>query len=281
MELHRLKKALNRIPVRSESLAGGCIADVCRVDFEDGGKLVVKSGKTGMGLSLEGEMLEYLASRSRLPVPEVIFCEDDLLIMTYIECDSPLTSIAQEHAADLLANLHDIKVKRFGFKKDTVIGSLRQPNSWTNNWLEFFRDYRLIYMAKEAFRVGKLNKSSLSRIENLAANLDRWLISPSRASLIHGDMWGGNILCKDDRIAAFVDPAIYYGDPEIELAFSTLFGTFGQRFFNRYQEHRPLSPGFFEERRDIYNLYPLLIHLILFGGSYEVKLEKILTRYGF
>ena len=281
MEFDRLKSVLSRTPVKSEPLTGGCIANVFRVDFDDGEKVVVKSSKTGTGLDLEAEMLQYLGSRSRLPVPEVIFCEDDLLIMTYLECDGSVTPVAQEHAADLLADLHSIQTDKFGFEKDTVIASLRQPNLWTNNWIEFFRDHRLVYMAEEAFRSGQLDISLLSRIEKLGANLERWLTEPSRASLIHGDMWGGNILCKDDRIVAFVDPAIYYGDPEIELAFSTLFGTFDQRFFSRYQEHIPLLPGFFEERRDLYNLYPLLVHLKLFGGSYALRLDQTLIQFGF
>ena len=93
-------------------------------------------------------------------------------------------------------------------------------------------------------------------------------------------MWSGNVLTKDGRIAGFVDPAIYYADSEIELAFSTLFSTFGDAFFRRYDELRPLRPGFFEERRDLYNLYPLLVHVRLFGGSYVGSVERALARYG-
>ena len=281
VEFDRLKSALNRTPVRSEPLSGGCIANVFRVEFDNGEKVVVKSSTMGTGLGIEGEMLEYLGSRSRLPVPKVLFCEDDLLVMTYIECGDQITPVAQEHAADLLVGLHGIQTDKFGFDKDTVIASLRQPNLWTDSWVVFFRDHRLVYMAEKAFKLGQLKKSLLSRLEKLAANLDHWLIEPPRASLIHGDLWSGNILCKNDRIVAFVDPAIYFGDPEVELAFSTLFGTFGQRFFGRYQEQMPLLPGFFEERRDIYNLYPLLVHVSLFGASYTARLERTLIKFGF
>ena len=162
MEFDRLKSVLSRTPVKSEPLTGGCIANVFRVDFDDGEKVVVKSSKTGTGLDLEAEMLQYLGSRSRLPVPEVIFCEDDLLIMTYIECGDRITPVAQEHAADLLVGLHGIQTDKFGFDKDTVIASLRQPNLWTDSWIDFFRDYRLVYMAEEAFKLGQLKKSLLS-----------------------------------------------------------------------------------------------------------------------
>jgi fructosamine-3-kinase len=110
--------------------------------------------------------------------------------------------------------------------------------------------------------------------------LPRWLDDGSPPSLVHGDMWTGNVLCKGGRIAAFIDPAVYYADAEIELAFSTLFGTFGEAFFDRYREHRPLQPGFFEARRDLYNLYPLLVHVRLFGGSYVGSVERTLRQFG-
>jgi fructosamine-3-kinase len=114
----------------------------------------------------------------------------------------------------------------------------------------------------------------LARVEKLCGQLDRWITAPDAPRLIHGDMWTGNVLVKGGRIAAFVDPALYYADPEIELAFATLFGTFGDSFFRRYGELRPIRPGFFEARRGLYNLYPLLVHVRLFGGSYLQDVAK-------
>lgn len=119
-----------------------------------------------------------------------------------------------------------------------------------------------------------------ARIERLAARLDEWLVEPAAPALIHGDMWDGNIVHQDGRITGFIDPAIYCADPEIELAFATLFNTFGPAFFDRYQAPRPLAPGFFEARRDIYNLYPLLVHVRLFGAGYVGAVERTLARFG-
>ena len=118
-----------------------------------------------------------------------------------------------------------------------------------------------------------------ARLETLAGQLERWLTEP-RPALIHGDLWGGNVLAASGRISGFIDPAIYYADAEIELAFSTLFNTFGKAFFSHYNELRPLAPGFFEERRDLYNLYPLLVHVRLFGGGYVGSVERTLKRFG-
>jgi fructosamine-3-kinase len=101
----------------------------------------------------------------------------------------------------------------------------------------------------------------LLRHPNRARRLDDWIAEPNRPSLIHGDAWGGNVLIHRDRVAAFVDPAIYFADAEIELAFGTLFATFGEEFFRRYVEHRPLAPGFFELRRDLKFFPP--VHAVL------------------
>ncbi len=135
-------------------------------------------------------------------------------------------------------------------------------------------------MGGQALAAGRLPKRLMGRLEALAGRLERWLEEPEHPSLIHGDVWTGNVLCRRGRVAGFVDPAIYYAHAEIELAFSTLFGTFSGTFFARYGEIRPLRPGFFEERLDLYNLYPLLVHVRLFGGSYAASVERTLKRFG-
>lgn len=273
----RIEAALGQRPVRAAALSGGCIADIKRVDLANGETVVVKWGGD---LATEADMLRYLAAHSDLPVPGVIHAEDDLLIMEFVETRGGMTGDAEEHAADLIADLHGVTTDQFGHARDTLIGPLAQPNPWTESWRDFFAEHRLMYMGRLAVEAGRWNATGLARLETLAGRLDRWIDEPEKASLIHGDLWGGNVLTRDGRIAAFIDPAIYYADPEIELAFSTLFGTFGDRFFARYRERRPLAPGFFEERRDLYNLYPLLVHARLFGGGYAAQVESTLTRFG-
>jgi len=267
-------------PVRTRAMGGGCVADVRRIDLADGGALVAKLGGPGSGLALEGFMLRYLAEHGALPVPEVLHADDDLLLMTWIETDGGITAGAQADAGELLAALHDVTADTFGFERDTLIGGLAQPNPWTTSWLAFFRDHRLLHMGRQALDAGRLPAGTMTRIETLAGRLERWIEEPAAPSLIHGDLWTGNVLCRAGRIAGFVDPAIYYADAEIELAFSTLFGTFGDAFFESYRRRRPLRPGFFEQRRDLYNLYPLLVHVRLFGGSYVGSVERTLARFG-
>lgn len=261
-------------------LTGGCIAEVLRVELDGGGALVAKIAEpdTG-GLALEARMLRYLAEHTDLPVPAVLRGDDGLLLIEFIESSGGLDANAQAHAAELLAELHGVTAPTFGFDWDTLIGPLPQPNPWSEDWRDFFRDQRLLYMGRLALDVGRLPAASFAGLERLCGKLDRYIESGGRPSLIHGDVWGGNVLARDGRIAAFVDPAIYFADAEIELAFSTLFGTFGDAFFARYREIRPLAPGFFEVRRDLYNLYPLLVHTRLFGGGYAADVARILTRF--
>ena len=278
---HVIEEALGMAPVRSRPLAGGCVGDVVQLSMPDGARLVAKFGDPGAHLDLEGWMLRYLRDHTDLPVPRVLFQADQLLIMEHLPSGGAITGDAQRHGAELLAALHGITQTTFGLEKDTMIGGLHQPNPATKSWVDFFRDQRLMYMGGEAVNAGRLPAAMMARVEALCEKLDQWLTEPSAPSLIHGDMWSGNVLCAAGRITGLIDPAIYYADPEIELAFATLFSTFGDAFFSRYAELRPMADRFFEERRDLYNLYPLLVHVRLFGESYVGSVDATLARYGF
>jgi len=278
----RIRSLTGHKPDLISPLSGGCVGDVYQVSMPNDRDLVAKVGDANSGLKLEGRMLDYLARRSPLPVPQVVFSDDTLLLMTLLESGGGLGVGVQEHGAELVAALHAVTTDQgFGFDYDTVIGGLHQPNPWTASWLDFFCDQRLLYMGSEAERAGRLPTQVLIRLKNFAAHLDRWLDEPDQPSLLHGDMWTGNVLSAGGRISGFVDPALYFGHAEIELAFTTMFGTFSDAFFDRYGEIRPIKPGFFEERRDIYNLYPLLVHVRLFGGQYVTSVEHTLNRFGF
>jgi fructosamine-3-kinase len=274
----RLEQVLGARPNRVSPLSGGCIGDVSLAEMPDGSRMVVKSAGASGTLDLEGWMLRYLAERSRLPVPRVIHAEPTLLVMEFVEGESRFERDAERHAAELLAELHEITSERYGLERDTLIGGLHQPNSTTVSWVEFFREQRLLFMAQEASDAGRLPARVLDRVRRLADKLSDLIGEPAPPSLIHGDVWTTNVLARDGRITAFLDPAVYYADREIELAFITLFGTFGRAFFERYAERRPIRAGFFETRRDLYNLYPLLVHVRLFGGGYVPQVEGILSR---
>lgn len=252
-------------------------AYIYRVTTSKGENFVIKA--SARGLEVEAFMLKYLKTTANLPVPEIYYSNDHVIVMQFMSPDWHLDDATQINAARHIAALHSIRADRYGFERDTSLSSLRQPNPYEDNWIVFFRDHRLMYMAREALREDKIDIKLMKKIEKLASRLDTLIGTPNPPSLIHGDIWGGNILTTRGRILAFLDPAIYYADPEIELAFTTLFDTFNHAFFNQYQSVHPIREGFFEERKDIYNIYPLLVHARLFGPSYARKVQKIVERF--
>jgi fructosamine-3-kinase len=276
VEAHLGERMLSVLP-----LGGGCIGEVYKAELEDGTPLVAKVDREGEShLEREAYMLRYLREKSALPVPEVYHGSETLLLMEFVEGSSRFAKEAEHHAAELLAALHDITADTYGHERDTLVGSLSQPNPPTESWTEFFRDHRLLYMAKIAHEAGRLPPEDLLRVERLSEKLDELIQGPNPPALIHGDVWSANVLARGDRITAFLDPAIYYADPEIELAFVSLFDSFGDAFLKRYAEIRGIDTAFFETRRDLYNLYPLLVHTYYFGDGYLDSVRNTLRRFG-
>lgn len=258
----------------------GHAATLYLADMEDGQRLVVKCATVPSAqMDIEGWMLSYLANHSDLPVPPVIWADKMTLIMSYLPDCGHITRAAQADAAAYLARLHCITAPCYGLERDTMIGPFPQPNAQAKSWVDFFRERRLLYMARMAFKEGCIDNTLMAGLEKLGARLDDLIGDAAAPGLIHGDMWGGNILSRDDKVIGFIDPAIYFADPEIELAFSTMFKTFGEPFFKRYDELNPIRPGFFEVRCDLYNLYPLLVHARLYGGPYVDNIRAIVTRF--
>ncbi len=275
----RVEAAIGTRPRLAVALSGASTVAVMRLELPDGGSIVAKAGNGH--LALERWMLDELSRDSSLPLPEVLHGADDLLLLSWIDSAGGAPDPAAEiHAAELLAALHTVPRAHFGYARDTVIGQLPQPNPPGDRWIPFFRDHRLLHMAVKGHEEGTVTTALRRRLETLAARIERYIDEPAHPALLHGDLWTGNVLHRGGRIVGLIDPAIYYGHPEIELAFTTLFGTFGEPFFRRYRELAPLADDFFEIRRDIYNIYPLLVHVRYWDTAYARPIEATLTRLG-
>lgn len=176
-----------------------------------------------------------------------------------------------------LAILHQTEAEQFGLETDNYIGSLPQSNRHHENWIDFFVKERINPQIQMAVDSGKLNSGFFQNWERLSAKLDE-IFPPAKPSLLHGDLWGGNYLFNSEGKAVLIDPAVYYGHPEMDLSFTKMFGGFSPEFYSGYESESPLEPEF-SERVPIYNLYPLLVHVNLFGGHYTSQFKSILKNY--
>ncbi len=279
-----LEEALGAAIIKHTPLPVGYGLKGYRLHMSDGSQLALKTGTAPIPDQLETEafMLGKLKALSDLPIPEVIYSTPQMLVMEWIEgAGSTIAPSHQQHMAKLLARLHNVPRPCFGFERDTVIGTLPQPNPQSQKWIPFFRDHRLIFLARYAYDRGKLSAQLLKRLENLGERLGDLLDEPSHPALIHGDIWSGNVITDRTKITGLIDPAIYFAHPEIELAFMTMFGSFGDDFFSHYSALTEFdAQGFFKTRRRIYLLYPLLVHVLLCGPSYLRDIENSLDELG-
>lgn len=246
---------------------------------QDGREWIVKTSANPFLLQSEAAMLAHL--RPHIRVPDVYDLTPNRLEMEYIPHDGSCDAACEAAIAEALVHLHDQTADTFGFTADTTIGPFRQRNTPHLRWIDFFREVRILGFAREMRDEGRLDAALMDRLERFAASFDAYLLEPERPALLHGDVWSGNVLTHRNRPAALIDPALYYGHPEMELAFIGMFHTFGPPFYARYQALRPLPPGFFETRAPIYRLYPYLVHVRAFGGSYRRGLEGILAQFGY
>lgn len=225
--------------------------------------------------------LSLLQSLSKLRIPEPLFngsFEDEAsLVMEYIEGTKAQANFWEEFGRGL-AEIHQISsVNGFGLEQDNYIGSLHQRNGWKTNWIDFFIKNRLQAQEKMAIDAGLIDLSLTNSMDKLYGKL-KGIFPVENSSLLHGDLWSGNFMVGSNGEAVIMDPAVYYGNREMDIAMTHLFGGFNAKFYGAYQEHFPLKENW-EERIEICNLYPLLVHVNLFGESYAQRLKTIVNRF--
>lgn len=226
--------------------------------------------------------LETLAQNSPLGVPSVRgmnpnadgFC---ILVLQWVEQGKKEYSF-WENLGHGLAQMHQITQQQFGFEHDNYIGSLPQFNKMHDSWIEFFIEERIEKQLKLAEKENPETTAELRRqAERMYTRLPE-IFPDENPALLHGDLWSGNFLSCPNGQPVLVDPAVYYGHREMEIAFTGLFGGFSPIFYDAYNELNPLAPGF-QKRKDIYNLYSLLVHYNLFGRGYLTSIKLILKNF--
>ncbi|MBP5383464.1 MAG: fructosamine kinase family protein [Lachnospiraceae bacterium] len=272
---------------RREPVFGGDINRTCRLQLSDGRAVFMKEnqGKAADFFTAEAEGLRAIASTGQIGTIDVIGTGEEnsvaFLLLSYVDGAKRIPDFWEVFGSEL-ANMHladpsaFVPGGSFGFTINNFIGATRQINTPCNTWIDFYRQYRLevqFHMASSYF-----DREQKIRINHLLDRLDRFLVEPKQPSLLHGDLWSGNFMVGNEGKAILIDPAVYVGHPEADLAMTELFGGFREAFYTSYQEKNPLQPGY-ADRRDLYNLYQLLNHLNLFGGSYYGSVMRIVDHY--
>ncbi|RPA69960.1 ketosamine-3-kinase [Cyclobacteriaceae bacterium YHN15] len=228
---------------------------------------------------MEADGLNIMRENCPLQVPKVYqfgrIQDRNFLLLDWIQVGKIGKSYWEKLGVGL-AQMHMITQQFFGYHTDNYIASLGQPNSCKASWVDFFIECRLEPMIGKAYYEGLVSSDFLKKFRNMYKTFDN-IFPKEKPSLLHGDLWSGNIMVGENGNPALIDPAVYYGHREMDLAFSRLFGGFDESFYQSYQTVFPLEPGF-EERVAVYNLYPLLVHLLLFGKSYLSGIEKTVAK---
>jgi fructosamine-3-kinase len=272
-----LEQALGSSVTGRRALAGGDINESYAVTLADRRELFVKTNRrTVAGMfAAEARGLAWLAQARAVRVPEVVAADDRFLALELVRPGRPAPTF-DEDLGRQLAELHRAAPASFGLDHDNFIGRLPQPNRPGERWSDFYRRQRLEVQLKLAVD-GHLASPAMRRgMTRLFAVLDDMVGPDEPPARLHGDLWGGNLMCDDRGAPCLVDPAVYGGHREIDLAMMRLFGGFGPRVFAAYAEAHPLAPGH-EERVRLYQLYPLMVHVNLFGGSYVASVESALA----
>ncbi|MCW8193524.1 fructosamine kinase family protein [Proteobacteria bacterium 005FR1] len=259
-------------------LAGGDINDTALLTTASGERFCIKQNRAAAPdfFAAEAAGLQALADTRTLRVPRVVFVSRYFLVLEYLPGGQKKTGY-WEALGRGLAEMHRQPQELFGFQRDNYCGPTPQPNPPTPDGYTFYREHRIIYQAKLAFDNGRLQQQELSEVERFANRLAE-LVPIQRPALIHGDLWGGNIHVDNAGEPVLIDPAAYWGWPEAEIAMTRLFGGFAESFYQSYVETNPLEPEW-RERATVYNVYHLLNHLNLFGGSYHSQAMSAVRQF--
>lgn len=270
-------------------ISGGDINEAYGLTLSDGKCIFMKANtkKNFTFFTAEATGLAAIARTKTIGTPQVLGIGTDeerggysFLLLEFISCKNRSKNYWEDFARQL-SDMHKAETAglvsdgKYGFDSDNYIGRHGQINTGYDSWIEFFRDCRLEPQFQDAARY--FDREDRKRIACFLDHLDEILVEPERPSLLHGDLWGGNVIAGNDGRAWLIDPAVYVGHAEADLAMTELFGGFSPAFYDAYKETAPLQPGY-ERRRDVYNLYHLLNHLNLFGRMYLSEVKHIVGR---
>lgn len=281
---NKIETLLKQKIVKFNYVSGGCISDSRIIQTDSGNQYFIKlsnQNETDMFVK-EANGLTEIKSTKEIRVPDVIYCDDQLLILELINSSNPKKNFFEDFGRRF-AKMHKHYSQSFGFYENNYIGSTVQINlpeeDELNDWTKFYFNKRLLFQFKLAEKNGYVNDSlrkSFTKLENIIESI--LSCNNIKPSLLHGDLWSGNFIVDENGYVCLIDPAVNYGHREADLAMTKLFGGFSKEFYFAYDEEFRLEAGY-EFRENIYKLYHVLNHLNLFGTSYLSQAIQLINFY--
>jgi protein-ribulosamine 3-kinase len=284
----KIKKNIEEIisaPIlKINPVGGGCISDAYKLVDSLNNIFFLKLNRNLPKdmFHKEANGLKELKKAKAIRIPEIIYSAEDFILIEFIDSSKKSKNFF-ENFGRKFAGLHKFEQKNFGFFEDNYIGSNIQKNipenSEKDNWAEFYFNQRILFQYNLAEKNGYASSELKTGIKELEKKIDKILEEKNpAASLLHGDLWSGNFISDEDGEACLIDPAVYYGDREADLAMTKLFGGFSSDFYSAYNEFYPLREGY-KYRENIYKLYHVLNHLNLFGSGYYGQALNLIRFY--
>jgi len=281
---HKIEEIVKEKITSQYSVSGGCINDARILHTDSGKQFFIKSNYTNLpGMFFnEANGLKELAKANALRVPKVIYVEEDFILLEVIKSRTKSNNFFEDFGRRF-ARLHKYSEKIFGFYENNYIGSTPQINipdiSEQSDWTRFYFNKRLKFQFNLAEKNGFAGKELRKAFSQLEDRIEKILLCDvEKPSLLHGDLWNGNFMIDENGNACLIDPAVYYGNREADLAMTKLFGGFENKFYSAYDEEFPLQNGY-EYRENIYKLYHVLNHINLFGSRYCQQAVSLIKYY--
>lgn len=267
-----------------QSIDGGSINQTYKPTFSNTLALFCKINSAAKFPNLflrEAQGLNALQKTGAVQTPHVVACTEvgahQVLLLEWIESGKQTHGFFKKFG-ERLAALHQSSSENFGWETNNYMGSVPQQNTYAHNWTAFFIGQRLEPLVQKCIEKNLLPENEHGLFKKLYQKLPQLFDDGEKPALLHGDLWRGNYLCNENAQPVLIDPAVYYGHRCMDLAMTTLFGGFDKAFYESYHFHFPL-PATYREQMQLCNLYPLLIHLLLFGRGYLTSIQQTLRDF--
>ena len=254
----------------------------CKKILLDNGKKIVIKGRRKKekynSIYYEGKSIEHMYKNFPKLFPKLIFLNNNVMVMKFIDNNKIKNKYSSKELAKKISFIHKIKSTKYGYNFNPPIGGMKQPSEYEISWTNFFVKKRLVMIYEKINKTKLMPKTINKNIEKIIKNIKNILPNNPTPSLIHGDLWDGNILFNNGRLVGLIDPGIYYAHNELEVAYINWFGHFGKNFIEHYNDYNLIDKEFYNYQ-EVYQLYFSLLNVFLWSREYIIDVDRLANKY--